>query len=77
MATGAYGARGASAAGLVEVVAEGARLGGATALRQDQEAGSAGGRQPRETTAIEEVVQVGIVGMYDHAKIITLFRKEI
>ena len=60
MATGAYGARGASAAGLVEVVVEGARLGGATALRQDQEAGSAGGRQPRETTAMLDDVQVYI-----------------
>ena len=67
MATGAYGARGASAAGLVEVVAQGARLGGATALRQDQEAGSAGGRQPRETTAMLDDVQVG---MYEHIKII-------
>ena len=60
MATGAYGARGASAAGLVEVVAQGALIGGATVPRQDQEAGSAVGRQLRETIAIEEVVQVGI-----------------
>ena len=60
MATGAYGARGASAAGLVEVVAQGAHLGGATALHQDQEAGSAGGRQPRETTAMLDDVQVYI-----------------
>jgi len=67
MATGAHGNPGAGAAGPVEVVAQGARLGGATALRQDQEAGSAGGKQPRETTATEEVVQVG---MYEHIKII-------
>ena len=60
MATGAYGARGASAAGLVEVVAQRALIGGATVPRQDQEAGSAVGRQLRETIAIEEVVQVGI-----------------
>ena len=60
MATGAYGARGASAAGLVEVVGQGALIGGATVPRQDQEAGSAVGRQLRETIAIEEVVQVGI-----------------
>ena len=35
MATGAYGARGASAAGLVEVVAQGALIGGVTVPRQD------------------------------------------
>ena len=67
MATGAHGNPGADAAGAVEVVAQGAHLGGATALRQDQEAGSAGGRQPRETTAMLDDVQVG---MYEHIKII-------
>ena len=74
MATGAHGNPGASAAGAVEVVVQGALIEAVTVPRQDQEAGSAVGRQPREKTATEEVVQVGIVGMYDHAK---LFRKEI
>ena len=35
MATGAYGARGAGAAGLVEAVAQGALTGGVTVPRQD------------------------------------------
>ena len=60
MATGAHGNPGAGAAGPVEVAAQGARLEGATDLHRDQEAGSAVGRQLRETIAIEEVVQVGI-----------------
>ena len=58
MATGAHGNRGASAAGLVEVVAEGARLGGATALHLDQEADSAAGSQPRPRGATPKHVQL-------------------
>ena len=58
MATGAHGNRGASAAGLVEVVAEGARLGGATALHLDQEAESAVGSQPRPRGATPKHVQL-------------------
>ena len=69
MATGAHGNPGAGAAGPVEVVAQGARLGGATALRQDQEAGSAGGRQPRETTAMLDDVQVYKLTSCPHYKV--------
>jgi len=67
MATGAHGNPGAGAAGPVEVVAQGALIGGVTVPRQDQEAGSAVGRQPRKTIATEKVVQVDV---NEHTRII-------
>ena len=57
MATGAHGNPGASAAGLV-VEAHRARLGGATVLLLDQEAGSAVGSQPRPRGATPKHVQL-------------------